>query len=73
MGKAKSNADLSAKVVATWTSDDVKQWLKDHESLNKYTKQLKVQLATATSRLAGIPLWLDCVWTLRREPLGRNS
>ena len=42
MGKSKSVPDLASKPMVSWTSDDVKQWLKEHESLNKYTKQLKV-------------------------------
>lgn len=32
--------------MVTWTSEDVKQWLKEHESLNKYAKQLKVSNKT---------------------------
>lgn len=43
MGKSKSVPDLAGKPMVTWTSDDVKLWLKEHESLNKYTKQLKVR------------------------------
>ena len=42
MGKAKSVPDLVSKPMVSWTGEDVKQWLKEHESLNKYTKQLKV-------------------------------
>ncbi len=42
MGKSKSVPDLGSKAMVSWTSEDVKQWLKEHESLNKYTKQLKV-------------------------------
>ena len=42
MGKSKSVPDLACKAMVSWTSEDVKQWLKEHESLNKYTKQLKV-------------------------------
>ncbi len=42
MGKSKSVPDLASKAMVAWTSEDVKQWLKEHESLNKYTKQLKV-------------------------------
>ncbi len=42
MGKSKSVPDLASKAMVSWTSEDVKQWLKEHESLNKYTKQLKV-------------------------------
>ena len=42
MGKSKSIPDLATKSVVTWTSEDVKHWLKEHESLNKYAKQLKV-------------------------------
>ena len=42
MGKSKSVPDLASKPMVSWTIDDVKQWLKEHESLNKYTKQLKV-------------------------------
>ncbi|KAL0028676.1 hypothetical protein WJX79_009990 [Trebouxia sp. C0005] len=41
MGKSKSVPDLASKAMVFWTSEDVKQWLKEHESLNKYTKQLK--------------------------------
>ena len=48
MGKSKSVPDLATKSMVTWTSDDVKQWLKEHESLNKYTKQLKVQSCNET-------------------------
>lgn len=34
--------------MVTWTSEDVKHWLKEHESLNKYAKQLKVSRRTVT-------------------------
>ena len=48
MGKSKSVPDLATKPVVTWTSEDVKHWLKEHESLNKYAKQLKVGHRTVT-------------------------
>lgn len=41
MGKSKSVPDLATKTMIAWTSEDVKHWLKEHESLNKYAKQLK--------------------------------
>ena len=50
MGQAKSEPNLAIKSMVTWTSDDVKHWLKEHESLNKYTKQLKV-IATMANPL----------------------
>lgn len=46
MGKSKSIPDLATKSMVTWTSEDVKHWLKEHESLNKYAKQLKVSYRT---------------------------
>ena len=46
MGKSKSIPDLATKPMVTWTSEDVKHWLKEHESLNKYAKQLKVSYRT---------------------------
>jgi len=49
MGKSKSVPDLATKAMVSWTSDDVKQWLKEHESLNKYTKQLKVSGCSSIS------------------------
>lgn len=58
MGKAKSEPDLATKIMAAWTSDDVKHWLKEHESLNKYTKQLKVLHAM-------MPMHFQC----KRNPL----
>lgn len=42
MGKSKSVPDLATKAMIAWTSEDVKHWLKEHETLNKYAKQLKV-------------------------------
>ena len=48
MGKSKSIPDLATKSMVTWTGEDVKHWLKEHESLNKYAKQLKVSNRTVS-------------------------
>lgn len=51
MGKSKSIPDLATKSMVTWTGEDVKHWLKEHESLNKYAKQLKVSYRPAPTTL----------------------
>ena len=48
MGKPIAAVDLTGKPVQQWSSEDVKAWLGNHESLNKYTKTLKVHCAPTT-------------------------